>query len=126
MRRREFLTLAALLAAGGSFAGFWLNRTSQAPRLLSARDDANGQHYAVSYALDGRAEFVTPIGQRAHDIAIHPQKPLAVWVARRPGTQSHLIDLQTGRLLQVLTTLPLQHGKRLPGTWARSARYLAL
>jgi len=110
MRRRQFLTLAALLAAGGSGLGGWLlAQNGRKPLLLSARDDLGGQHYAVGYGLDGRAELVTRISQRAHDIAIHPQQPLALWVARRPGTESHLIDLQTGRLLQTVKTPSDRH-----------------
>jgi len=110
MRRRHFLTLAALLAAGGSFGGFWLARHgSKEPLLLSARDDSSGKHYAVGYRLDGSAKFVTEISQRAHDMACHPTLPLALWTARRPGTQSHLIDLQSGRLLQVVQTPKNRH-----------------
>jgi len=110
MRRRSFLSLAALLAAGGSLSGFWLARQgSKEPLLLSARDNNNGQHYAVGYRLDGKAQFVTEISQRAHDMAIHPHLPLALWTARRPGTQSHLIDLQSGQLLQRITTPSDRH-----------------
>jgi len=110
MRRRSFLSLAALLAAGGSLGGFWLARQgSKEPLLLSARDDKQGQHYAAAYGLDGKAQFVTPISQRAHDMAIHPHLPLALWTARRPGTQSHLIDLQSGQLLQVIKTPSDRH-----------------
>jgi len=109
MRRRSFLTLAALLAAGGSVGGFWLARGGKQPLLLSARDDHNGKHYAVGYQLDGAAQFVTPISQRAHDMACHPTLPLALWTARRPGTESHLIDLQSGRLLQQIKTPKNRH-----------------
>jgi len=110
VRRRPLLGLVALLAAGGgSLGGFLLARQGKAPLLLSARDGKNGQHYAVGYRLDGTAQFVTPIGQRAHDIACHPVQPLALWVARRPGTQSHLLDLHTGRLLQVVKTPKDRH-----------------
>jgi len=70
--------------------------------LLSARDDADGGHYAVGYRIDGSLAFSTPVAQRCHAIVEHPQQPIALFVARRPGTESYLIDLRDGRLLQTL------------------------
>jgi len=77
--------------------------------LLSARDDADGRHYAVGYRLDGRQVFATQVDQRCHAVVEHPQLPLALFVARRPGTQSYLVDVCNGRLLQTLTARPDRH-----------------
>ncbi|TWI58503.1 hypothetical protein IQ22_00209 [Pseudomonas duriflava] len=79
------------------------------PLLLSARDDVEGRHYAVGYRLDGSQVFMTPVPQRCHAIVTHPVEPLAVFVARRPGTQSYLIDLRSGRLVQTLDSPRYRH-----------------
>lgn len=84
-------------------AGDWkLNRQTAQPLLLSARDDADGGHYAVGYRLDGSLAFATRVGLRCHAIVQHPSRPLALFVARRPGTESYLLDLRDGNLLQTL------------------------
>jgi len=85
------------------------NRQTAQPLLLSARDDADGGHYAVGYRLDGSPAFVTRVGLRCHAIVQHPGKPLALFVARRPGTESYLIDLRDGRLLQTLKSNADRH-----------------
>ena len=102
MQRRAFLGLSGALLASASLAGWVLSRQGQQALLLSARDDATGQHYAVGYRLDGQQQFSTPVAQRCHDIVVHPGLPIALFVARRPGTQSYLLDLRDGRLLQTL------------------------
>lgn len=84
-------------------------RRQASPLLLSARDDSDGRHYAVGYRLDGSQVFATEVGQRCHDIIDHPCEPIALFVARRPGTESYLLDLRDGRLLQTLSTPPDRH-----------------
>lgn len=94
-----------LLSAARGLAGRLLpGRGGRAPLLLSARDDAQGRHYAVACRLDGRVLFATEVPLRCHAVIDHPQLPLALWVARRPGCESYLIDLRDGRLLQRLRT----------------------
>lgn len=90
-------------------AGWLFSRKGRAPLVLSARDDADGGHYAVGYRLDGSLAFSTRVAQRCHDIVEHPQRPLALFVARRPGTQSYWIDLRDGRLLQTLDSPADRH-----------------
>jgi hypothetical protein len=109
MQRRTFLGLSAALLAGGGLGGWSLARHNGQPLLLSARDDSAGQHYAVGYRLDGRLQFSTAVAQRCHDISVHPALPLALFVARRPGTQSYLLDLRDGRLLQTLESPAERH-----------------
>ncbi|WP_263227393.1 DUF1513 domain-containing protein [Pseudomonas alabamensis] len=90
--------------------GWTLRRDTTAGQLLlSARDDADGRHYAVAYRFDGRQVFATEVGQRCHAIIDHPRLPVALFVARRPGTESYLIDVRDGRLLQTLTSRPDRH-----------------
>ncbi|MBD1585616.1 DUF1513 domain-containing protein [Pseudomonas sp. C2L12B] len=77
--------------------------------LLSARDDVDGRHYAVGYHLNGRQAFAIEVPQRCHAVAEHPNQPVALFVARRPGTHCYLLDLQRGRLLQTLQARPHRH-----------------
>ncbi|WP_219062222.1 DUF1513 domain-containing protein [Pseudomonas sp. UMAB-08] len=115
MLRRQALALGSLLLGACTLGGWTLfqqkgfRQKGTSPLLLSARDDGNGQHYAVGYRLDGGQVFATQVGQRCHDIINHPDLPLALFVARRPGTQSYLIDLRDGRLLQTITSRPNRH-----------------
>ncbi|WP_026145525.1 DUF1513 domain-containing protein [Pseudomonas asplenii] len=110
MLRRQVLTLGSLLLSAITLGGWTLFRhKGSSPLLLSARDDSDGGHYAVGYRLDGQKVFATRVSQRCHDIINHPSLPLAVFIARRPGTESYLIDLRDGRLLQTLVSQPNRH-----------------
>jgi len=110
MLRRQALTLGSLLLSALTLGGWNLFRQKgQGPLLLSARDDGDGGHYAVGYRLDGTQVFATRVDQRCHDIINHPTQPLALFVARRPGTESYLIDLRDGRLLQTIASQPNRH-----------------
>ncbi|MBM7061652.1 DUF1513 domain-containing protein [Pseudomonas sp. UL073] len=109
MLRRHVLALGSALLGALSLGGWTLSRRSATPMVLSARDDGDGHHYAVGYRLDGQAVFATRVAQRCHDIVEHPEQPLALFVARRPGTESYLIDLRDGRLLQTVHAQPDRH-----------------
>ncbi|MGH8355611.1 MAG: DUF1513 domain-containing protein [Pseudomonas sp.] len=109
MRRRAFLGLGGALLGACAFGGWTLVRHGQQPLLLSARDDADGRHHAVGYRLDGSRVFATPVAERCHDIVPHPRLPLALFVGRRPSTQSYLLDTRNGRLLQTLDAPPQRH-----------------
>ncbi|WP_024695652.1 DUF1513 domain-containing protein [Pseudomonas syringae] len=110
MFRRQVLAIGSLLLSACTLGGWTLfKQKDQGPLLLSARDDAGGRHYAVGYRLDGKQVFATQVGQRCHDIINHPSLPLAVFIARRPGTESYLIDLRDGSLLQTVTSRPDRH-----------------
>ncbi|GGJ82810.1 lipoprotein [Pseudomonas matsuisoli] len=77
--------------------------------LLSARDDADGNHYAVGFHLDGSEAFSTQVPLRCHAIIEHPTEPVALYFARRPGRESYLIDLVSGELLQTIASEPYRH-----------------
>ncbi|SDI67212.1 DUF1513 domain-containing protein [Pseudomonas panipatensis] len=109
MLRRHVIGLGSLLLGALSLGGWTLSRKGKEPLLLSARDAADGKHYAVGYRLDGRQVFATEVGLRCHDIVQHPTLPLALFVARRPGRVSYLIHLEDGRLLQSLAAQPNRH-----------------
>ena len=109
MQRRTFLGLGAGLLGGALLAGWQLGRRDGQPLLLSARNDSLGRHYAVGYDLDGNQRFATEVAQRCHDVVPHPYLSLALFVARRPGTQSYLIDTRDGSLVQTLNSPADRH-----------------
>ncbi len=109
MKRRVFLGLGGALVAASAVGGWTLTRHTEQPLLLSARDDADGRHYAVGYRLDGTRVFATPVNERCHDVYAHPHLPLAVFVGRRPSRESYLIDSRDGTLLQVMASPPDRH-----------------
>ncbi len=109
MKRRTLLGLTSLTLAAASLGGWRLLQHGPQPLLLSARNDAKGRHYAVGYRLDGQPAFATQVSQRCHDVLPHPSLPVALFVGRRPGTESYLIDSRDGRLLQTLVTPPGRH-----------------
>jgi hypothetical protein len=110
MRRRVFLGLGGTLLAAAALGGWTLGRSAgQAPLLLSARNDADGRHYAVGYRLDGQRQFATPVAERCHDVVPHPTLPLALFVGRRPSRESYLVDTRDGRLLQTLASPADRH-----------------
>ena len=110
MSERQARTLGKLLLNAVTLGGWALfNHRRTGPLLLSARDDGQGRHYAVAYRLDGREVFATQVALRCHDIVRHPHLPLAVFIARRPGTESYVIDLRDGRLLQTVVSQPDRH-----------------
>ncbi|POA18767.1 DUF1513 domain-containing protein [Pseudomonas sp. FW300-N1A1] len=110
MLRRQALTFGSLLLGAVTLGGWKLfKQKDTGPLLLSARDDSDGKHYAVGYRLDGTRVFATEVGQRCHDIINHPELPIALFVARRPGTESYLVDLRDGTLLQTLASQANRH-----------------
>lgn len=109
MKRRTFVGLGSALLAASALCGWTVTRQTQQPLLLSARDDADGKHYAVGYQLDGRQAFATPVAERCHDAYAHPHLPLAVFVGRRPSRESYVIDCRDGSLLQVIESPEDRH-----------------
>lgn len=109
MNRRAFLGLGTAALAASAFGGWTLTHNAPRPLLLSARNDAAGRHFAVGYRLDGSQVFATPVSERCHDVIAHPFLPMALFVGRRPSTQSYLIDTRDGRLLQTLHSPAQRH-----------------
>ncbi|MDP2749150.1 DUF1513 domain-containing protein [Pseudomonas sp.] len=109
MNRRAFLGLTGAALAVSALGGWTLMHNSAQPLLLSARNDSAGKHFAVGYRLDGSQAFATQVNERCHDVIGHPFLPMALFVGRRPSTQSYLIDTRDGRLLQTLNTPKQRH-----------------
>ncbi|MDP3815359.1 DUF1513 domain-containing protein [Pseudomonas sp.] len=109
MKRRTFLGLTGAALAASALGGWTLLHNGAQALLLSARDNAAGEHFAVGYRLDGSQVFATRVSERCHDVIAHPFLPLALFVGRRPSTQSYLIDSRDGRLLQTLHAPAQRH-----------------
>jgi len=109
INRRAFLGLTGAALAASALGGWTLMHNSAQPLLLSARNDSAGKHFAVGYRLDGSQAFATQVNERCHDVIGHPFLPMALFVGRRPSTQSYLIDTRDGRLLQTLNTPKQRH-----------------
>lgn len=109
MRRRSFLAASLAALAGTAVVGWRFWPQGRQPLLLSARDNAAGEHFAVGYTLTGQQLFATQVTERCHDICMHPSLPLAVFVGRRPSTESYLVDVQSGRLVQTFSTPSNRH-----------------
>ncbi|MDO9616267.1 MAG: DUF1513 domain-containing protein [Pseudomonas sp.] len=109
MKRRTFLGLTGTALAASALGGWTLMHSDAQPLLLSARNDSAGKHFAVGYRLDGSQAFATQVSERCHDVIGHPFLPMALFVGRRPSTQSYLIDTRDGRLLQTLNTPKQRH-----------------
>jgi len=112
LTRRELLRWSGLLSGAATLGGLvlWQRQPgAEGPLLLSARNDTDGHHYAVGYHLNGRKAFATRVPERCHAIAPHPFLPVALFVGRRPSTESYLVHLQSGELLQTLHSEPDRH-----------------
>lgn len=111
--RRRFLQSSLQLSGGiGTLLLFpTLSSCSnfKNPSLLSARNDVDSKHWCVSYGLDGSEHFRTEVPQRCHDVLQHPHLPMALFVARRPGTHCYMIDTRNGDLLQTLEARADRH-----------------
>jgi hypothetical protein len=109
IKRRTFLGLGAAALAASALGGWTLMHSGAQPLLLSARNNSSGQHFAVGYHLDGSQAFATQVTERCHDVIAHPFLPMALFVGRRPSTESYLIDTRDGRLLQTLRSPKQRH-----------------
>lgn len=77
--------------------------------LLSACDDAKGNHYVAAIQPDGALGFQIPVPLRAHDSCAAHDRTRALFFARRPGNQIYVIDLQARKLVQTINAEPGRH-----------------
>jgi hypothetical protein len=106
------ITRRAALAAGmgaglGAAAPGWAAAGS--PRWLAAARDAAGDHALVGLDADAAPLFRIPLPGRGHAAAAHPDRPLAVAFARRPGTFAMAIDCAAGAVVARLSAPAGRH-----------------
>ncbi|GLS26275.1 DUF1513 domain-containing protein [Marinibactrum halimedae] len=83
-------------------------RSTEASILFSAFDYKN-THHVGAISNNGKLLFALPVPYRAHDSLFIPEINKALFFARRPGTQSYVVDVSTGRLEQIITSAPHRH-----------------
>ena len=67
--------------------------------LFGANDAADGTHHVSAFRLQSGLIFRTPLPERGHAAALHPQRPHLAVVARRPGRGLFILDQRTGKKL---------------------------
>jgi uncharacterized protein len=97
--RRTFL--ATLLAAGAAPALSWADAGS--PAFLAAAREPDDSFALYGVGADGTDRFRIGLPARAHAGAVHPQRPLAVVFARRPGHFAIVLNCVTGATEATLT-----------------------
>ncbi|BBU55671.1 hypothetical protein KU6B_19360 [Mameliella alba] len=90
--RRHFL--AGLLAATACSRPTWAEAGS--PAFLSAAMTRDGRYQLCGLSAAGQITFACPLPDRGHAAAAHPEQPLAVGFARRPGRFAVVLDCVTG------------------------------
>ncbi len=96
--RRNFLH--GVLAASFYPTSSWANAGS--PAYLSAARKPNGNYALFGLTEEGHVIFNIPLPDRGHAAAAHPQLPIAVAFARRPGTFAIVLDCEKGKELRRL------------------------
>ena len=95
-RRSVLAGLAALCLPAPSWADVGN------PRFLAAAKQGDG-YFLHGLTAKGESLFSLPLPARGHAATAHPNRPLAVAFARRPGVFALVIDCRDGRLLHSLT-----------------------
>lgn len=111
--RRHFLT--GLLAASACPRPTWAE--AGAPSFLSAARAADGRYLLCGLRASGEVAFALPLPDRGHAAAAHPEQPLAVGFARRPGRFAVVLDCVTG---QEIARLDAPEGRHFYGHGAFS------
>lgn len=68
-----------------------------APDFLAAAKQADGSYALHGLMRSGEIRFTIPLDQRGHGGVVHPARPEAVAVARRPGREAVVVDCAAGR-----------------------------
>ncbi|WP_167647658.1 DUF1513 domain-containing protein [Mameliella alba] len=103
--RRHFL--AGLLAATACPRPTWAEAGS--PAFLSAAMTRDGRYQLCGLSAAGQITFACPLPDRGHAAAAHPEQPLAVGFARRPGRFAVVLDCVTGNEIARFDALEGRH-----------------
>lgn len=104
-KRRSFV--AGMIAAGLFPKPTWAEAGS--PSYLSAGRRQDGRYVLCGLDESGQISFELDLPARGHAAAAHPDKPLAVAFARRPGTYALVIDCRTGQAIARLRARTGRH-----------------
>jgi hypothetical protein len=108
--RRQFLgRLAAGIALGTAWPSLAPGRDVNARRWLCACVDPADNFGLAALDPAGGMCWRVPLPGRAHALVQHPRSPLAVALARRPGTFARLLNTGTGAAIASLQAAPDRH-----------------
>ncbi|MGB0465912.1 MAG: DUF1513 domain-containing protein [Pontibacterium sp.] len=96
INRRKF----SLLIAGAALSPGLLQAANNPPLLLSAAQDQQGKNHLIMLDQTGGVLLKHRLPGRAHHVALHPDKPWAAAIARRPERFIDLVNYKTGQLIQ--------------------------
>jgi hypothetical protein len=99
------------VGAAGAFSALVpvSGRADQRPAYVAARREADGSYAAVVIDEAGAVLFREALDGRGHDIALSPDRRLAVYFARRPGRFALVVDLDKGARRLAFTPPPGRH-----------------
>ena len=107
--RRGFLQFSLSAIALG-VSGLSLGKTqSTSNLLLSCRSDRAGRHFFTAIDIVGKIHFDIPLPARGHDAVIKPGGMQSVVFARRPGEFMFVIDLDSGQVIQKVSSSNDRH-----------------
>ncbi|ENO13159.2 DUF1513 domain-containing protein [Marinobacter nanhaiticus D15-8W] len=125
MTRRRFLqaTLAGLSLAGFGARLALATGAGRQPLVLSAVDDAAGNHFIAGIDLAGRPRFQIPVDDRCHGGCQRPGIEHALLFARRPGRHFYIVDTRRG---EEVARIEAREGFHFygHGVFSRDSRYL--
>jgi uncharacterized protein len=106
MQRRSFLKLAL---AGGALGALPAAAVSRQSPLLLAGCDTNNQHTLCGWQLEKGELFRLRVDQRVHAPLLRPATDEAIFVARRPGTVTYVVDIREGMIKQQFNAVVGRH-----------------
>lgn len=109
MNRREWILGALLVGVIGGRRTPVHGAVSREALWLAPLRHRSGGHALAMLSADGTVREAFPLPDRAHDIAIAPDRSLAVVFARRPGRFGIAFAPRTGRMLAAFETAPDRH-----------------
>ena len=111
MRFSRRALMGVLAGGAGALLLPCMSHANAAPgrRYLAARMDAGGAFRVGVFDSAGSLLLDLDLPARGHGFALHPQWPVAVCFARRPGSFALVFDVVTGARLAELRTPPDRH-----------------
>ena len=98
--RRGLLGMGAALSGASSWQLLAGNKEQSKHLYASAFSLNTDQHFFTLFDQEGDIKWQKQLPERAHAPIIHPTQPLIAIVARRPGLNIDIYDVQSGNLVR--------------------------
>jgi hypothetical protein len=108
MDRRRFLGLVATVTVAGPALAAHRHDDARAATVLACCADIDGRYRVVGIGPTGTSVDIA-LPDRGHGIGLHPARPLAAVVARRPGTFLLTFDTDTGEVIDRFDSIAGRH-----------------